>query len=404
LPAAGKPAHPASRVVPHRPSMKKESKRGPAGQGEAAPGAAHAVILAGGRGTRFWPRSRTRSPKQFLNIVGDATMFEQAVERLLPVFPYSRQWVVTNAEQARAARRLAPRLRPEQVLAEPVGRNTAAAIGLAAVHLARQDPAALMAVLPADHFIAEAERYRGVVRAALEVAARGANLVVLGIPPTHPETGYGYIESAEPAPAAHGSDVFRVRRFTEKPQHAAAREFLASGNYYWNAGMFFWRAGTYLDALRQYLPATHQALERVAETIGTRRYATVLARAYPKLESISADYAVMERATQEPGGANVLVLPAQVGWSDIGSWAAVYELAAKKLAAGETNVSSAPLCALDATGNYIWSQKKLVAALGVRDLVIVETPDALLVCPRSRAQDVGKILKWLEERKWKNLV
>ena len=384
--------------------MRKRSKRSSAESARATGRAAHAVILAGGRGTRFWPRSRMRTPKQFLNIVGGATMFEQTVERLLPMFPYSRQWVVTNQEQARAVRRLVPRIPATQILAEPVGRNTAAAIGLAAFHVARRGPAALMAVLPADHFIAEAERYRGVVRAALEVAGRGPNLVVLGIPPTQPETGYGYIERAEPAPAAHGSEVFRVRRFTEKPQEAAAREFLASGNYYWNAGMFFWRARTYLDVLRRYLPATHQALARVAETIGTRNYAAALAHAYPKLESISVDYAVMERATQDPDGGNVFVLPAQVGWSDIGSWAAVYELAAKNLVAGETNVSSAPLCAVDASGNYIWSQKKLVAALGVHDLVVVETPDALLVCPRSRAQDVGKIVKWLEERMRRDLL
>jgi len=371
---------------------------------DAARGA-HAVILAGGRGTRFWPRSRTRTPKQLLNIVGRATMLEQTVARLLPAFPYPRLWVVTNAEQARDVRRLLPRLPAAQVLAEPVGRNTAAAIGLAAFHLVRQDPAALMAVLPADHFIADAERYRAVVRAALEVAARGPNLVVLGIPPAHPETGYGYIERASPAQPAAGGDVFRVRRFTEKPQEPTARQFLASGNYYWNAGMFFWRATTYLDCLRRYLPATHEALSRLAETIGTRRYAQALARTYRLLQNISVDYAVMEPATQEPDGGNVFVLPAEVGWSDIGSWAAVYDLAARSagMHAG-ANVSSAPLCAIDASGNYIWSQKKLVAALGVHDLVVVETPDALLVCPRSRAQDVSSIVKWLESKKRHDLL
>lgn len=384
---------------------KKPKRGGAAGFGRKAGGAAYAVILAGGRGTRFWPRSRMRTPKQFLNIVGDSTMLEQTVARLLPVFPYPRLWVVTNSEQAGGVRKLVPRIRREQVLAEPVGRNTAAAIGLAAVHLIRQDPQALMAVLPADHFIADARRYQSVVRAALEVAARGPNLVVLGIPPAHPETGYGYIERAGPAESARGSAVFRVRRFTEKPQEAAAREFVASGNYYWNAGMFFWRAATYLDCLRRDLPATHAALAEVAETIGTRRYATALARAYPKLENISVDYAVMERATQERGGGNVFVLPAEVGWSDIGSWAAVYDLAARAGGAqAGANVSSAPLCAMDASGNYIWSAKKLVAALGVNDLVVVETPDALLICPRSRAQAVGKIVRWLEEQKRRDLL
>jgi mannose-1-phosphate guanylyltransferase len=366
-----------------------------------AVGAAHAIILAGGRGTRFWPRSRLRTPKQLLNIVGSSTMFEQTVDRLLPVFPYPRLWTVTNAEQARAVRKLAPRLRAAQVLAEPTGRNTAAAIGLAAFHLVHQDSSALMAVLPADHFIADAVRYRSVVRAALEVAARGPNLVVLGIPPAHPETGYGYIERGAPADGAAGAGVYHVKRFTEKPQKDVAREFMASGNYYWNAGMFFWRAATFLDCLRKFLPATHDTLSRVAETIGTRRYAAALARAYPKLENISVDYAILERATQQPDGGNVFVLPAEIGWSDIGSWAAVYELMAD---APGANVSSAALCAVDSTGNYIWSAKKLVALLGVNDLVVVEAPDALLVCPRSRAQDVGKIVKSLEAKKRKDLL
>jgi len=370
--------------------------------------AVHAVILAGGRGTRFWPRSRVRLPKQLLNIVGRTTMLQQTVERLLPVFPYPRLWTVTNAEQVGAVRKMIPRLPAAHVLAEPVGRNTAAAIALAAFHLVHQDPQALMAVLPADHFIADAEGFRRILRAALDVAARGDNLVVLGIPPTHPETGYGYIERAEdvaPPFRAAPSPVFRVKRFTEKPQEPTAREFVASGNYYWNAGMFFWRAATFLDALRRFLPATHEALARVAETIGTRRYAAALARAYPKLENISVDYAILERATQQPDGGNVFVLPAEIGWSDIGSWAAVYELAA----AGQpgVNISRTPLCAIDSSGNYIWSDIKkarVVALLGVNDLVVVETPDALLICPLSRAQDVGKIVKWLEERKRKDLL
>jgi mannose-1-phosphate guanylyltransferase len=229
--------------------------------------------------------------------------------------------------------------------------------------------------------------------------------VVLGIPPTRPETGYGYIERAKPAEQAAGVPVYEVKRFTEKPQETTACEFVATGNYYWNAGMFFWRAATFLDCLQRFLPATHQALARVADTIGTRRYAVALARAYPKLENISVDYAILERATREPaaaGGGNVFVLPAEVGWSDIGSWAAVYDLAAGP--APGANVSNASLCAIDSSGNYAWSAKKLVALLGVSDLVVVETPDALLICPRNRAQDVGRIVKWLEANKPRELL
>ncbi|HVN09250.1 MAG TPA: sugar phosphate nucleotidyltransferase [Patescibacteria group bacterium] len=365
---------------------------------------AHAVILAGGRGTRFWPRSRLRTPKQLLNIVGSSTMFEQTVQRLLPVFSWRRLWCVTNAEQSAAIRKLARRIPPAHILSEPVGRNTAAAIALAAFHLVHGDQDALMAVLPSDHFIRDLPRYHDIVDAALDVAARGPNLVVLGIPPTHPETGYGYIErssSWSSTSSISPTSVFAVSRFTEKPDASTARQFLSSGDYYWNAGMFFWRARTYLDCLKRYLPSTHAALARVAETIGTRRYASALARAYQRLENISVDYAILERATREPGAAGVYVLPADIGWSDIGSWAAVYDLLAS---APGANVARVPLCAIDASGNYVWSSKKLVALLGVSDLVVVETPDALLICPRSRAQDVSKLVKSLESPRRRDLL
>ncbi|MBI1750539.1 MAG: mannose-1-phosphate guanylyltransferase [Acidobacteria bacterium] len=357
---------------------------------------AHAIIIAGGRGTRFWPRSRTRTPKQLLNIVGAKTMLVQTVERLRPAFPASRVWVVTNTEQAAAVRKQLPGIAASRVLAEPVGRNTAAAIGLAAVHLAQQSNDALMTVLPADHYIAQPEHYRKIVAAALQVASTPGQLVVLGIPPAHPETGFGYIERAREAEASGGFPVFAVERFTEKPALAVAQEYVASGRYYWNAGMFFWRVSTFIERLKKYLPATHGALMRLGDAIGTRRYAATLKRIYPKLENISVDYAIMERATQPGEPPSVFVLPAEVGWSDIGSWAAVHELQAKT---PSENVSAGPHFVLDATGNMFWSPRKFVAAIGVKDLIVVETPDALLICPRDRAQDVGKIVKWIEQNK-----
>jgi mannose-1-phosphate guanylyltransferase len=359
------------------------------------------VILAGGRGTRFWPRSRMREPKQLLNIVGEETMLQQTLRRLAPLFPPSRLWVVTNTRQVSAVRTNLSRFAGARILTEPVGRNTAAAIGLAAIHLLHSlnGRDALMAVLPADHFIADVKKVQRIVRAALEVAARGPNLVVLGVPPSKPESGYGYIERAAAAPSARGVRVFRVARFTEKPTLAAARRYAATRRYFWNAGMFFWRVTAFLDNLKKFLPKTYAALLRVAEAIGTRRYAATLARAYALLENISVDYAVMEPASRSR---NAFVLPADVGWSDIGSWAAVYDVVAAgrgprhwgKDASG--NVSAGPHVALDACGNFFWSPKKFVAAIGVRDLVVVETPDALLLCPRERAQDVGKVVKWLE--------
>jgi mannose-1-phosphate guanylyltransferase len=362
----------------------------------------HAVILAGGRGTRFWPRSRTRTPKQLLNIVGKDTMLEQTVARLRPLLPADRIWTVTNAEQTAAIKKQLPAASRKRVLTEPIGRNTAAAIALAAIHVrhaARGD--ALMAVLPADHFIAQPEKYCKIVSAALELAREPGRMVVLGIPPTRPDTGFGYVERFGDPLESSGFAAFAVRRFTEKPAPELAKEYVASGNFQWNAGMFFWRVLTFLDNLKRFLPKTHEALESLAEAIGKKTYERRLCAIYPKLENISVDYAILENATRQEGAPQVYVIPADVGWSDIGSWAAVYELLAKH---SDDNVLAGHGLALDAAGNFLYSPTKFVAAIGVRDLIVVETPDALLIVPRDRAQDVAKIVKSLEERKLTKLL
>jgi mannose-1-phosphate guanylyltransferase len=366
--------------------------------------AVHAVILAGGRGTRFWPRSRTRTPKQLLNIVGKDTMLQQTVARLKPLIAAERIWTVTNAEQAAAVRKQVPAAARKRVLIEPMGLNTAVAIGLAAIHVrhaARGN--ALMAVLPADHYIEEPQKYRDVVSAALDVAREPGRMVVLGIPPTRPETGFGYIERMGEPIGTKSFPVFAVRRFTEKPRLELAQEYLASGNYHWNAGMFFWRVSTFLESLKNFLPRTHAALEKLAEFIGTRHYERKLRALYSKLENISVDYAVLEPATRAEGPPRVFVIPAEVGWSDIGSWGAVHALLLDKDSA-DGNVFATPGYALDARGNLISCPGKTAALIGVHDLIVVDTPDALLICPRDRAQDVGKIVKWLEEQRRKDLL
>ena len=258
-----------------------------------------------------------------------------------------------------------------------------------------------MAVLPADHFIEQSEKYRRIVAAALNVAREPGRMVVLGIPPTRPETGFGYVERMSDTLDSLGFPVFPVRRFTEKPAQNVAQEYVDSGNYHWNAGMFFWRVSTFLENLKRHLPQTYVALEKLAESIGTRTYEKKLRLIYPKLENISVDYAILERATQQVGPPQVFVIPAEIGWSDIGSWTAVYELLAKQ---PDENVFAGSGHTLDAFGNFLWSPTKFVAAIGVKDLVVVETPDAILICPRDRAQDVAKLVKHLESQKRKDLL
>jgi mannose-1-phosphate guanylyltransferase len=311
-------------------------------------------------------------------------------------------WTVTNAEQALDVRKQLPAASRKHVLTEPVGRNTAAAIALAAFHVrhaAKGD--ALMAVLPADHFIAQPDKYCKIVSAALELARQPGRMIVLGIPPTRPDTGFGYVERFGEALGSSGFPAFAVRRFTEKPALDLAKRYVASGDYHWNAGMFFWRVSTFLENLKDFLPRTHEALESLAESVGKKTYERRLRAIYPKLENISVDYAILENATRQENPPRVFVIPAEVGWSDIGSWAAVYELLAKD--AGD-NILSGHGLALDASGNFLYSPSKFVAAIGIHNLIVVETPDAILIVPRDRAQDVAKIVKSLEERKLSKLL
>ncbi len=363
---------------------------------------AHAVILAGGRGTRFWPRSRTRTPKQLLNIIGADSMLQQTVARLRRLIRPECIWTVTNVEQVASVRKHLPAPARKHILAEPVGRSTAAAIALAAIHIRHAENGdALMAILPADLHIAHTEKYRQTARLALDVAREPGRMVVLGIPPTRPDTGFGYIQSAAEAISTSPFSVFPVEAFKEKPDLALAEEYLASGNYRWNAGMFFWRVSTFLSALQKYLPKTSAALETLASSIGTRNYQKTLRSIYPRLKNIAVDYAILEPTTRETGAPRVFVIPADIGWSDIGSWTAVFEHFSTS---ANDNFLAGAGHTLDAQGNFVWSPSKFVGVIGVRDLVVVETPDALLICPRNRSQDVGKIVEWLEAHRRKDLL
>jgi mannose-1-phosphate guanylyltransferase len=362
----------------------------------------HPVILAGGRGTRFWPLSRQRRAKQLLALDGKQTMIQQTVARLLPLASPARFWVITNEHLRRGVSRQLPRLSRRQILAEPVGRNTAPAIGLAAFILMNTDPDAVIGLFPSDHVIGDEKRYRDVLKHGIEIAAAGQNIVVLGILPTRPETGYGYIEAGLSFEGA----ALRVRRFTEKPDAVRAAELVKAGDYFWNSGMFLWSARTLADALLEHLPKTARLLQQIASTFGTRRFAATFARLYPKCENISVDYAVLEpRSGKGEQNSNIICLPADFGWNDLGSWTALHEHHVGKSAPQDNNLIAAEgSFALNAQGNYIHAPGKFVAALGVNNLVVVETDDALLITTRDQAQDVGKVVKYLDEKKLRNLV
>jgi len=359
------------------------------------------VILAGGRGTRFWPLSRKRRAKQLLALDGKQTMIQQTVARLLPLAQAKRFWVITNDDLQREIARQLPRLTKNQIIAEPLGRNTAPAIGLAAFILMRSDPNAVIGMFPSDHVIGDERRYRAVLEKGIAIAAGGDNIVVLGIRPTRAETGYGYIEAAAAQNGSGKSEAIPVRCFTEKPDAERAAAFMASGNYFWNSGMFLWRAATLADALCEHLPKTGSVLERIASTFGTRKFGETLGKLYPLCENISIDYAVLEpRSRKGERASNIYCLPADFGWNDLGSWTALHEHHAGKLQPPDGNlISGQGIFTLDAEGNYVHAPGKFVAAVGVRNLVVVETDDALLITTRDKAQDVGKVVKYLDDKK-----
>ncbi len=355
------------------------------------------VILAGGRGTRFWPLSRKKRAKQLLALDGKQTMIQQTVARLTPLAPFKKFWIITNDDLRPAIVKQLPKMPKAQVLAEPVGRNTAPAIGLAAFLLLREDPEAVIGLFPSDHVIADEKRYGETLERGIEIAAAGANVVVLGIRPSRAETGYGYIEAG----GLFQGDALRVRRFTEKPNADTAAEFVAAGNYFWNSGMFLWSARTLADALREHLPKTAPMLEEIASKFGTSKFAATFRKVYPKCENISVDYAVLEpRSAKGEQDSNIFCLPADFGWNDLGSWTALHEHHTAKRTPPEGNlIEAAGTFVLNARGNYVHAPGKFVAAVGVTDVVVVETPDALLITTRQHAQDVGKIVKYLDERK-----
>ena len=346
---------------------------------------AYGVVMAGGSGTRFWPLSRRRRPKQLLRLFGQRTLLEQTVARIRPVIPLDRIYIFTGELLLRDIRRLLPRIPSGQVVGEPASRNTAPTLGVAAQEIARRDPDGLMVVLPSDQIISKPAAFRQVLGSACRVASVPGRSVVVGLKPTRPETGFGYVRLGRCEGKVAGHEVFRVERFTEKPESSVARRYVASGRYLWNGGIFIWRASTLLENMRRFQPEMASLIRQIGEAGGIRSRA--FRRLYPKFQKISIDFALMEKISDIYG------VPANMEWNDVGSWAVAYELSKHD---SEKNVRPKTSLSLGSQGNMVVSPKKFVVTVGVHDLVVVETEDALLVCARERSQDVGKAVQELE--------
>jgi mannose-1-phosphate guanylyltransferase len=344
-----------------------------------------ALIMAGGRGERFWPKSRKNLPKQFLSLTGDGkTMIQLTVERILPLVAMEDIYISTNSDYKSLVIEQLPHIPSENILCEPIGRNTAPCIGLGAVHISKKYDDAIMLVLPSDHLIKYNSMFLSTLRDAAETARENTNLVTIGITPDYPETGYGYIKFNS---AVCNGRAFSVDRFVEKPSIEVAKEYLASEEYLWNSGMFVWKISSILKKIEHFLPDTYKGLMKIKESIGTDDEALILSSEFTKFSSISIDYGIMEKSE------NIYTVPGSFGWDDVGSWLAV-ERIRKSNEYG--NVVSGNVITIDSKECIIEADKKLIATIGIKDLIIVDTEDATLICDKASAGDIKKVLENLK--------
>jgi mannose-1-phosphate guanylyltransferase len=358
----------------------------------------YSVIIAGGKGTRFWPLSRSQQPKQLLKLLSSKSLIRETADRVVPLSGRNQTMVVTVAEQLNALRKELPRLPQKNFLAEPEGKNTAPCIGLAALEVVRRDPGAVMVVTPADHWVTNGKAFRNTIRSAVEITVRHDRLTTIGIRPNYPETGYGYIVKGKPLSSKRGTGVYHVKRFTEKPSVLMAQQLIRQGSL-WNSGIFIWKASLLLELMQRYQPTIARGLEQIKKAargkalgVPSPRIRHIVAREYKKMPNISVDYAVLEKAGSE---GKVITLEADFGWSDVGSWAAVHRM----LPHDENgNAGNGKWLTRGTKNSLIHAQDRLVVLLGVQDTVVVDTPDALLVGDIRRSQEVRELVDQLKKK------
>lgn len=344
-----------------------------------------ALIMAGGRGERFWPRSRKTLPKQFLSLTDDGkTMIQLTVERIRPLVELEDVYIATNRDYRQLVLEQLPGLPEENILCEPVGRNTAPCIGLGAMHISRKYEDAVMYVLPSDHLIKFNNMFQTVLQDACEVAEKGENLVTIGITPDYPETGYGYIKFC---PGIMEGRAYQVDRFVEKPSLEVAKEYIATEEYLWNSGMFTWKISSILNNIKNLMPDTYAGLERIRDAIGTPEEESVLEKEFRAMQSQSIDYGIMEKAK------NIYIIPGAFGWDDVGSWLAVERI---KKTNESGNVVNGNIITINTHNCIIQGEKKLIATVGLEDMIIVDTSDAMLICAKNSAGDIKKVLENLK--------
>jgi len=351
----------------------------------------YAVIMAGGKGTRFWPVSRERKPKHLLDITSERTLIQETVDRIRPLVPVENILIVTGRSHAAELIKQLPEIPGENIIIEPFGRNTAPCIGLATLHIKKRTREDVMVVLPSDHLIADEERFLHILAVAAEMAQRGDYLLTIGIRPAKPETGYGYLEQGDLRTIIGGENIYEVRSFREKPSHELAKTFLSHGGFLWNSGMFIWKVSTILEAIKQWLPDLYRGLLQIECALETDGEDEITEQVYREVAPISIDYGVMEKAN------DVLLLKGEIRWDDLGSWDALWEMSDKD-EQGNALWRGGDFIGVDAGNSFIYSPRKLVALVGVEDLLVIETEDSLLICKRGSSQDVKTVVETIEAR------